>query len=654
MRLTQFITVGAGVMIVLSTLFAVANFMIGQSADDASRAVMSSNIETLDSSRKLALKATDVRLDVVQVQQWLTDISATRGRDGLDDGLDRAAGYAVRLSEDIDTGRRLARELGRDDIAKSFDAVEAAFGPFYETGRIMAAAYVADGPAGGNVMMAGFDAAAEEISATIDAVLAEIDVLVAEQLQTAHAREQEALALESLRSNVTTGGNIVIILAIIGMAVFTRHQFNLLNTVAATATEIANGNYDAPSLGKSRWQEMSHLFKSIGVFRDNGKAMQDLNQDKQADQRREADERKLRDALQAEVSRVVAAAAEGEFSARIETRYDREDLDRLAGNMNALMSGVEHSVIEIGKTLEAIAHDDLTRRVTSEFRGAFSHLKNDTNAVADRLTEIVGRLRETSSVLKSATADILAGAKDLGTRTGKQAVIVSETSGAMTHIAATVAGSAEKAGEVHDKSAAMSASAREGGKVMEQATDAMERISASSARISSIIGMIDDIAFQTNLLSLNASVEAARAGDAGKGFAVVAVEVRRLAQSAAEASAEVKALIEQSGEEVAGGTRLVGDAAERLLSMLAVMAENTAEMEAISRQSHEQARAIGEIDTSVNELEKMTQNNAALAEQTNSAIARMDDRVNEIDALVNLFKLAGTSGAAALSSDRVA
>ena len=508
----------------------------------------------------------------------------------------------------------------------------------------MAAAYVAEGPAGGNALMPAFDAVAEEISAAIDTMLGDIDALVADQLQAVHAREREALALGSLRGTITTSGNIIVILAIIGMAVFTRHQFNLLNTVASIATEVANGNYDAPSLGKSRWQEMARLFKSIGVFRDNGRAMRELNQDKEVDLKREAEEQELRNALQAEVSRVVAAATEGEFSARIKTRYDREDLDRLADNMNALMSGVEHGVKEIGLTLEAIAHDDLTRRVTSEFHGAFSHLKNNTNAVADRLTEIVGRLRETSSVLKAATAEIFAGANDLGTRTGKQAAIVSETSGTMTRVAATVADSAAKAGEVHEKSAAMSASAREGGKVMQQATEAMERISSSSSKISRIIELIDDIAFQTNLLSLNASVEAARAGETGKGFAVVAVEVRRLAQSAAEASSEVKALIEQSGEEVAGGTRLVGDIAERLLSMLSVMAETDAEMEAISRQSHEQAKAIGEIDASVNELEKMTQNNAALAEQTNGAIGKMDQRVGEMEALVNLFKLSTASG----------
>src|SRR5262249_28164740 len=161
----------------------------------------------------------------------------------------------------------------------------------------------------------------------------------------------------------------------------------------------------------------------------------------------------------------------------------------------------------------------------------------------------------------------LAGANDLSERTTKQAATIEETSATMEQLASTVADNAKRAGEASSNAEEVTGTAEAGGKVMSQATEAMERITASSAKISNIIGLIDDIAFQTNLLALNASVEAARAGDAGKGFAVVAVEVRRLAQSAASASAEVKVLIEQSGTEVAGGTKLVAEAAGQLDAM---------------------------------------------------------------------------------------
>ncbi|UXN75549.1 methyl-accepting chemotaxis protein [Devosia sp. A8/3-2] len=174
---------------------------------------------------------------------------------------------------------------------------------------------------------------------------------------------------------------------------------------------------------------------------------------------------------------------------------------------------------------------------------------------------------------------------------------------------------------------------------MTEANAAMERITTSSAKISNIIGLIDDIAFQTNLLALNASVEAARAGDAGKGFAVVAVEVRRLAQSAASASSDVKALIEQSATEVRGGSKLVSNAAEQLAGMLAAVDQNTAIMQSIAKASREQAMAIGEVSTSVRVLDEMTQHNAALVEEMNAAIEQSEARAAQLDRVVDVFTL---------------
>ncbi|MGN6489535.1 MAG: methyl-accepting chemotaxis protein, partial [Devosia sp.] len=181
--------------------------------------------------------------------------------------------------------------------------------------------------------------------------------------------------------------------------------------------------------------------------------------------------------------------------------------------------------------------------------------------------------------------------------------------------------------------------AEEGGKVMGEATTAMERITQSSAKISNIIGLIDDIAFQTNLLALNASVEAARAGEAGKGFAVVAVEVRRLAQSAAEASAEVKVLIEQSGAEVKTGSKLVADAASRLQSMLEAARSSNELMDGIARESREQASSIEEVNTAIRQLDEMTQHNAALVEQTNAAIEQTEAQATDLDRIVDVFTL---------------
>ena len=283
------------------------------------------------------------------------------------------------------------------------------------------------------------------------------------------------------------------------------------------------------------------------------------------------------------------------------------------------MGSVDRGLGETGTVLNALANTDLTQRMRGEHRGAFAKLKTDINAVAEKLTDIVTQFRSTSGALKAAT--------------------IEETSAAMEQLASTVMGNAARARDASANAAQVTETAEQGGLAMQDATHAMERITQSSAKISNIIGMIDDIAFQTNLLALNASVEAARAGDAGKGFAVVAVEVRRLAQSAAQASAEVKVLIEQSAGEVASGSRLVEEAANRLASVLGAIRDNAVSLEAIARDSREQAGAIEEISTAVRQMDEMTQHNAALVEETNAAIEQTEDQASQLDRIVDIFRL---------------
>ena len=305
----------------------------------------------------------------------------------------------------------------------------------------------------------------------------------------------------------------------------------------------------------------------------------------------------------------------------------------------AAQAKITRAVSLTGAVLKDLAEGDLTSRITADFEPEFSRIKDDTNAVAEQLTDIIGRLRQTSRQLKTATGEILSGANDLADRTTKQAATIEETSAAVEQLSSAVVENARRAATASDKAQVVAQNATSGGSAMQQANEAMSAIEASSAKISNIIGMIDDIAFQTNLLALNASVEAARAGDAGKGFAVVAVEVRRLAQSAANASAEVKALIEQSAGEVKVGTRLVGQATAALLDILSGAKESATLIDTIAQANKEQAASLEEVAIAVRQMDEMTQHNAALVEQTNAAIEQTEGQASALDGIVDIFKL---------------
>ena len=426
----------------------------------------------------------------------------------------------------------------------------------------------------------------------------------------------------------------VIVLAALLMSHVTRP----LRSLTKAATTLADGDLDVEIKGGTRQDELGDLARAVEIFRANSQKVRDMTQEEAArilsDQ--QARQRMMQE-LQQSFGEVVDAAIGGDFSRRVDASFPDAELNSLAGSVNALVETVDRGLGETGVVLAALAETDLTKRMLGDYSGAFARLQADTNRVADNLSSIVGQLKATSLGLKTATGEILAGANDLSERTTKQAATIEETSAAMEQLAATVLQNAQRATDASANAEVVTQAAEDGGQVMAQATEAMERITTSSGKISNIIGMIDDIAFQTNLLALNASVEAARAGEAGKGFAVVAVEVRRLAQSAAEASAEVKVLIEQSGTEVAGGTKLVAEAARKLEAMLEGARRNNELLLSIARESREQASSIEEVNTAVRQMDEMTQHNAALVEETNAAIEQTETQAVELDRIVEVF-----------------
>ena len=430
-----------------------------------------------------------------------------------------------------------------------------------------------------------------------------------------------------------------LVLGILMAVITSRWLVGTFKRLTLTMRELAAGNYAVTIAGTTTQNELGEMARALETFRTNGEQVAQAEVEKETRAGETAARAERMERFQLAFDAVIARAMEGDFAGRIDDRFGDAEIDRISDNLNGMLGTIEDALTEAERVLGALAVADLRDRMLGSYSGAFAKLKTSTNSVAEKLEDIVAGLRDTSGALKVATSEILAGANDLSERSTKQASTIEETASAMEQMASTVALNAERARDASNSSERMTTIVEAGSKVMSDATDAMDRISTSSSKISNIIGLIDDIAFQTNLLALNASVEAARAGEAGKGFAVVAVEVRRLAQSAAQASADVKELIEQSANEVRNGTRLVTDVAGRLKEITETVRTSAVLIDSIATDSKAQAEGIGEVNIAVRQMDEMTQHNAALVEQMNAAIEQTEGQATRLDDIVDTFTL---------------
>jgi methyl-accepting chemotaxis protein len=412
-----------------------------------------------------------------------------------------------------------------------------------------------------------------------------------------------------------------------------------LRTLVGLTGQLAGGNTDVAIPAQKASDELTVMFDALAGFRKALLEQAALEESERRSNAEASQRRHAADRLTADLQATLRAVMAGDLGRRVEAAYEQDELRQLATEVNALLDALDQGLAGTGRVLSALARADLTARATGAFTGAFADLRDNTNAVAERLASVMGELQETSGRLKTATSEILAGSNDLAERTNRQAAMVDQTSATVAQLSATVMANATRAEDADRSVSAASRIAVESGAAMESATRAMEQISASSAKISNIIGLIDDIAFQTNLLALNASVEAARAGEAGKGFAVVAVEVRRLAQSAAEASAEIKQLIDISAGEVQAGTQVVLQIGQRIAALNASVTESATLIGGITVASRQQAVAIDEVNVAVRQLDEITQHNAALVEQTNAAIEQTEQQADALDRIVAVFTI---------------
>ena len=290
---------------------------------------------------------------------------------------------------------------------------------------------------------------------------------------------------------------------------------------------------------------------------------------------------------------------------------------------DARRAEMERAQVEVVEALRIglneLSEGNLTVTIDTEFSEDHEQLRKDFNTSVSSLAEAMSRVVENATSIRGEASEINSAAEDLSRRTEQQAATLEETAAALDQLTSSVRSAADGASRANEVVGEARENAEKSGGVVEQAVQAMGEIAASSDQISKIIGVIDDIAFQTNLLALNAGVEAARAGEAGRGFAVVASEVRALAQRSSTAAREISGLISTSGEHVGKGVDLVGETGEALRQIVDSVTGIARHVSEIAVSAKEQSTGLAEINTAVNQLDQVTQQNAAMFEETTAA-----------------------------------
>jgi methyl-accepting chemotaxis protein len=292
---------------------------------------------------------------------------------------------------------------------------------------------------------------------------------------------------------------------------------------------------------------------------------------------------------------------------------------------------------------QAVSAGDLSHRERAEGNDEAAEVVRALNTMADKLQGLISQVRDGAEHVASTSHQIVQGNTDLSSRTEQQASSLEQTAASMEQMTSTVRQNAEAARQANELSASASDVAQKGGQIVEQVVATMEQITLSSRRIADITGVIDTLAFQTNMLALNAAVEAARAGEQGRGFAVVAAEVRALAQRSAQQAREIKGLIGESVGKVEMGSAQVAQAGQTMSEIVTQVQRVKELIGEITTSSSEQSGGIGQINDAVTHLDQMTQQNAALVEQSTAAAHSLRDQAQRLSQAVTVFR----TGAAA-------
>jgi methyl-accepting chemotaxis protein len=466
----------------------------------------------------LSLQAKDMQAHVIQVQQFLSDVSATRAQDGLDDGFKLAQEHRDAFLQGLAAFEK-AQRAGQVKLPdQALASLRTRFDAYYVSGVTMAQAYVQGGPSEGNPKMGPFDKAST-------ALQQEIEPFVAKQAV-------------SLREAIED----------------TVRQVTLLQVACAAVCALAIVVVGTTSIRLAR-----SIVRPLG---------------------------------------------------------------------------------QVVESVRRFAAGDLSTAIRSEGRDEIATLTSALAAMQGQWNATLAQVKSSAAAIDLASCEVASGNQDLSHRTESAASNLQQTASSIEVLNGTVRTSADSARNASELAGSASQVARRGGEVVTQVVSTMEEINASSRRIGDIIGVIDGIAFQTNILALNAAVEAARAGEQGRGFAVVASEVRSLAQRSAQAAREVKQLVGASVNKVEAGTRLVYEAGATMTEIVASVQRVSDIISQISAASADQSDGISQVHSAVGQLDQMTQQNAALVEQSAAAAESLKEQARKLGGVVAGFQLA--------------
>ena len=409
-------------------------------------------------------------------------------------------------------------------------------------------------------------------------------------------------SIETLQYQLGGISLVAAILIGLGALWLSRRMFRPLGELQKTIAEVAEGRTEREVVGLDRRDEIGGMAKSVEQLRHAV-----------IEQQRLKDE--------------AAAAREAQEKERVEQEKANE----------GYVKAHEFFMAEVTEGFERLSAGDLTTRLSKPFSTDYEGMRSLFNSCTEKLEEAFGGVLASIASIRTGIGEISTASGDLAQRTEQQAASLEETVAALGEVTQAVDRTAEGASKAQRTASGARDKAEKGGEIVGHAIAAMNKIEHSSDEIGKIIGVIDEIAFQTNLLALNAGVEAARAGDAGRGFAVVAQEVRGLAQRSAEAAKEIKALISTSHKEVENGVQLVTASGKSLEEIVAEVADMSQAVAAIADSAREQATSLREVSTAANQMDKVTQQNAAMVEETTAAAQSIANETAELGERIGRF-----------------